>query len=123
MGRSAHELSNHWGRLPKTVRGRTRGQSQRVAGDLAAERGFAQIPEVEEALLTSACYERGVAWRHSDNPRRAYLAVGDAATNMAPEPIEHDAGKKRLHAVWIPVDVEPPPEAVVDVDRSEYKAA
>ena len=49
--------------------------------------------------------------------------MGDAATNMAPEPIEHDAGKKGLHAVWIPVDVEPPPEAVVDVDRSEYKAA
>ena len=49
-GRATHELSN-WRRLPATVRGRTRGQSQRMG----AEPGQSKMnPEVGDALLAAA---------------------------------------------------------------------
>ena len=50
-GRAAHELSS-WGLLPATVKGRTRGQSQRLEGEPAQCRLRMQ-PEVADALLAA----------------------------------------------------------------------
>ena len=51
-GRTAHKLSSG-GRLPATVRGRTRGQSQRLQGE-PAQRQLKMKPEVADALLAAA---------------------------------------------------------------------
>ena len=49
-GRAAHELNN-WGRLPTTVPGRARGQSQRMGGEPGQYR---KNPAVGDALLAAA---------------------------------------------------------------------
>ena len=51
-GRAVHELSS-WGRLPATVRSRTRGQGQRLEGE-PAPRQLRMQPEVADALLAEA---------------------------------------------------------------------
>ena len=51
-GRAAHDLSS-WGRLPATVRGQTRGQSQRLEAKPAEEQ-YRLNPEVADALLAAA---------------------------------------------------------------------
>ena len=51
-GRAAHELSS-WGRLPATVRGRTRGQTQRLEREPAGQQ-YTLSPEVADVLLAAA---------------------------------------------------------------------
>ena len=52
-GRAAHDLSD-WGGPPVTVRGRIRGQSQRLEGEQPAEQQHRMDPEVADALLAAA---------------------------------------------------------------------
>ena len=60
LGRSTHELSS-WRRSPPTVRGWTRGQSQRLEGEPAVHQ-LRMNDEVADALLAAAyewCTKRG----------------------------------------------------------------
>ena len=53
-GRPAHELSS-WGRLPLTVRGRTRGQSQRFEGEAVVHQ--LRRDDEDAVALLAAAYE------------------------------------------------------------------
>ena len=58
-GGAAHEVSS-WGRLPATVRGWTRGQSQRLEGE-PAQRHLNMRAEAANVLLAAA-YEWTKSW-------------------------------------------------------------
>ena len=51
--RAVYELSD-WGRPPVTVRGRSRGQSQRLEGEQPAEQQQRLNPEMADALFAAA---------------------------------------------------------------------
>ena len=53
-GRAAHELSANWRRHLETVRGRTRGQSQRLEGKQPIGHKLRMNPEVANGLLAAA---------------------------------------------------------------------
>ena len=118
-GRAAHELSS-WGWLPATVRGRTRAQSQRLEGEPAGGQ-LRMRPEVADALLAAA-YE----WTMS---RRTLLkstswTTEDALALMAGGPAEDKKGELSARMPsGFPEHVEPPPQSVADVERSQYRAA
>ena len=95
------------------VRGRTWGQSQRLAGAQPAEHPQRTNPEVMDALLEEAC-----EW----TPSGSILGV--------------HAGPERTQGPWwleevrnkggpdgFPSDVEPPPQSSADVERSKFTAA
>ena len=114
-GRAAHELSS-WGRLPPTVMGRTRGQSQRLQDESA------QRQRVIEESMSAAVQKwtefgsilANTSWTTED--AMAMMVGGPAA--------EENTGESN---VCIPSgfqeDVEPPPQSVADVERSQYKVA
>ena len=117
-GRAAHELSS-WGRLPATVRGRTRDQSQRLEGEPAEEQ-YTLNPEVADALLAAA-YE----WTKSGSMQKSTSwTTDDAMAMMAGGPAAgENKGELSVRIPsGFPEDVEPPPQSVADVERSQYKA-
>ena len=109
-GRAAHELSS-WGRLPPTVMGRTRGQSQCLQ-DESAQRQHV----IEDAM--SAAVQRwtefgstlaNTSWTTED--AMAMMGGGPAA--------EENTGESNVCMPSVfPEDVEPPPQSVADVERS-----
>ena len=115
-GRAAHELSS-WGRLPATVRGRTRGQSQRLEGEPAEEK-YRLNPEVTDGLRAavhewtkSGSMLKSTSWTTDD--AMALMAGGPAA--------EENKGELSVRMPsGFPEDVEPPPQSVADVERSKY---
>ena len=118
-GRAAHELSS-WGWLPATVRGRTRAQSQRLEGEPAGGQ-LRMRPEVADALLAAA-YEwtmsrrtllKSTSWTTED--ALALMAGGPAADKKEEFSARAPSG--------FPEHVEPPPQSVADVERSQYRAA
>ena len=117
-GRAAHEFST-WGRLPATVRGRTRGQSQHLEGEPAEEQ-YRLNPEVADALLAarnelkSGNMQKSTSW-----------TTEDAMAMMAgAPPAEENKGELSVCMPnGFPEDVEPPPQSVVDIERSQYKTA
>ena len=116
--RAAHELSS-WGRLSATVRGRTRGQSKRLE-ETPAEEQFSLNPEVADALLAAA-HE----WTKSGSMlKRASWTTEDAMAMMAGGPAAgENKGELSVRIPsGFPEDVEPPPQSVADVERSQYKA-
>ena len=118
-GRAAHELSN-WGRLPATVRGRTRGQSQRLEGE-PADVQYRLDPEIMNALL-AAEYERT---KSGSMLKSTSWTTEDAMAIMAGGPAVEE-NKREVSARMpsgFPEDVEPPPQSVADVERSQHKAA
>ena len=118
-GRAAHELSS-WGRLPATVRGRTRGQTQRLEGE-PAQRQLRILPEVVDVLLAAAyewtksgrSIQKSTSWTTED--AMAIMGGGPAVEEKRELSVRMPSG--------FPVDVEPPPQSVADVERSKYKAA
>ena len=114
-GRAAHELSR-WGRLPPTVMGRTRGQSQRLQDESA------QRQRVIENAMSAAVQKwtefgsilTNTSWTTED--ATAMMAGGPAA--------EENTGESNVcMPSGFPEDVEPPPQSVADVERSQYRTA
>ena len=114
-GRETHELSS-WGKLPPIVRGRTRGQSQRLQGEPAHRQratGDAMSASVQKwaefgSVLASTC------WTTQD--AMAMMTGGSAV------------GKNKGElSVFVPSgfpgDAGPPPQSVANVERSICKAA
>ena len=117
-GRAAHELSS-WGRLPATLRGRTRGQSQRLDGEPAEEQ-YRFNPEVADALLAA-----GHEWmKFGSMLKSKSWTTEDAMAMMAGGPAaEENKGELSVRMPSsFPEDVEPPPQSRADVERSQYKA-
>ena len=113
--RAAHEHSN-WGQLPATVRGRTRGQSQRMGGEPGQ---YKMNPEVGDVLLAAA-YE----WMKSGSRKeRTSWRTEDALDMMAGGSAETKRELSVSMPSCFPADVEPPPQSIADVERSKYKAA
>ena len=114
-GKAADELSS-WGRLPPTVMGRTRGQSQRLRDE------FSQRQRVIEEAMSAAVQKwtefgsilANISWTTED--ATAVMAGGPAAE-------EHTGESNVCMPSGFPEDVEPPPQSVADVERSQYKAA
>ena len=103
-----------------TVRGRTRGQSKRLE-ETPAEEQFSLNPEVADALLAAA-HE----WTKSGSMlKRASWTTEDAMAMMAGGPAaEENKGELSVRMPSsFPEDVEPPPQPVADVERSQYKSA
>ena len=118
-GRAAHELSS-CGRLPPTVRGRTRGRSQRIQGE-SAQRQLGIQREVEDALSAAVqkwtefgSILKSTFWTTED--AMAMLVGGPAVEETKPE-------LSVCMPSGFPEDVEPPPQSVADVERSQHKAA
>ena len=115
-GRAAHELSS-WGQLPATIKGRTRGQSQRPEREPAEEQ-YRLNPEVADALPAAAhewtksgCMLKSTSWTTEDT--MAILAGRPA--------VEENKGELSVRMPsGFPEDVEPPPQSVADVERSKY---
>ena len=114
-GRAAHDLSS-WGRLSPTEMGRTRGQNQRLQ-DESAQRQC--VIEDAMAAAVQKWTEFGsilanTSWTTED--AMAMMAGGLAA--------EESTGESNVcMPSGFPEDVEPPPQSVADVWRSQYKAA
>ena len=114
-GRAAHELSS-WGRPPPTVMGRTRGQSHRLQDESAqrqrviedAMSAAVQMWTEFGSILANTC------WTTED--AMAVVAGGPAAEENKRE------SNVCMPSVF-PEDVEPTPQSVADVKRSQYKAA
>ena len=111
-GRAAHELSS-WGRLSPTVMGRTRGQCQRLQDDSAR---CQRVIEDAMSAVVQKWTEFGsilanISWTTED--AMAMMAGGPAVEE-----------NKRESNVCMPrgfqEDVEPPPQSVADVKRSQY---
>ena len=93
-GRAAHELSN-WARPPATVRGRTRGQIQRMGGEPGQYR---MDPEVRDALLAAA-YE----WTKSRSLKeRTSWNTEDPLVTVAGGPEQTKRGVERVRVEWFP---------------------
>ena len=99
-----------------TVRGPTRGQSQRLEGQQPAEQKPNMNPEVADALIAAA-YE----WTKSGSLLKStFWTTEEAMSMMAGGPVDN---KGELHACTasdFPADVEPPPQSAADVERSKY---
>ena len=114
-GRAAHELSS-WGQLPPIVRGRTRGQSLRLQGN-SAQRQRA----IEDAV--SAAVQK---WTEFGNILESTSWTTENAMAMIAGGPAVEENKGKLSVCMpsdFPEDVEPPPQFVADVERSNYKAA
>ena len=115
LGRAAHELSS-WERLPLTVMGRTRGQSQRLQDESAQRQRV-----IEDAM--SAAVQK---WTEFGSIlANISCTTEDAMAMMAGGPAaEENKGESNVcMPSGFPEDVEPPPQSVADVERSQYKAA
>ena len=114
-GREAHELSS-WGRLPPTVMGRTRGQSQRLQDESAQRQ---RVIEDAMSVTVQKWTEFGSILENTS------WTTEDAMSMMAGGPaVEDYKGELRVcMPSGFPEDVEPPPQSVADVERSKYKAA
>ena len=113
-GRAANELSS-WGWLPPTVRGWTRGQSQRLQGE-SAQRQRA----IEDAM--SAAVQK---WAEFGSILESTSrTTEDAMTMMAGGPaVEENIGELSVcMPSGFPEDGEPPPQSIADVQRLKYKA-
>ena len=119
-GRAAHELSS-WGQLPATIKGRTRGQSQRPEREPAEEQ-YRLNPEVADALPAAAhewtksgCMLKSTSWTTEDT--MAILAGRPA--------VEENKGELSVRMPsGFPEDVEPalpagPEEASTAPPRDE----
>ena len=118
LGRAARERISS-GRLPATVRGRTRGQSQHLEGEPAEEQ-YRLNPEVADALLAatnelkSGNMQKSTSWTTED--AMAMMAGAPAA--------EENKGELSVRMPsGFPEDVEPSPRSVADAQRSQYKTA
>ena len=113
--RAAHKLSN-WGRLPLTVRGRTRGQSQCLQSENA--RLQCAIEDAMSAAVQkwteSGSILEGISWTTEDT--MAMIAG-------APAVEENKEEMSVCMPSGFPEDVEPRPQLVANVQRSKYKAS
>ena len=114
-GTAAHELSS-WGRLPPTVMGRTRGQSQRLQDE------FAQRQRVIEDA-TSAAAQKWTGF--GSILANTSCKTKDAMAMMAGGPaVEGNKGDSNAcMPSGFPKDVEPLPQSVADLPRYQYKSA
>ena len=97
-GRAAHELSNRRGRLPETVRGRTRGQNQHVLGNRPQVFRFA--PNVAVVLLVLA-YKWATS-RREHRTRASWTVQHAAATNDWRAGPERHMEDERSYAARLP---------------------
>ena len=89
-GREAHELT-YWGRPPETVRGRTRGQSQRLEGEQPTKQQQKMNPGVADALLVAA-YE----WTKFGSVLNiTYWTTEGAMAMMAGRPVENKGPREK----------------------------
>ena len=113
-GRASHELSS-CGPLPPTVMGRTRDQSRRLQDESA------QHQRVIEDAMSAAAQKwtdfgsilANTSWTTED--AMPMMAAGPAAEKKGESNVCMPSG--------FPEDVEPLPQSVADLERSQYKAA
>ena len=117
-GRATHELSS-WGRLPQTVRGRTRSQRQHLE-DESTQRLLMIQREVEDAL-----YAAVQEWTESGSMLESTSwTTEDAMAMMAGGPAAEE-NKGELSVCMpsgFPEDVEPSSQSVADEKRSKIQS-